>query len=237
MLLRRVGSIATTRRLARLRAPPPGYPHTAPRPTSYCPQYVFSPLVRAISTSAPRMRGPGRGPFEDDLYDEGHSDDDGQGAGGGKKGGSRLKIKTPPSDAHAREQHEHKEAERLYDAKNSADQAVAVNATKVGAGVNLVLAAGKGSIGFLVGSTGLMADGANHLGDLLCDAVVWYTVIESRKGATVDRPWGMGKLEPLGALTVGGLLMATGMGIGYSAAMAAWDMWALQVRLRLQAHV
>jgi len=69
------------------------------------------------------------------------------------------------------------------------------------------------------------ADGANSLSDLLCDAVVWYALVESRKDATPDRPWGRGKLEPLGALVVGGLLLATGTGIGYAAIGAGLEMW------------
>jgi cation diffusion facilitator family transporter len=103
-------------------------------------------------------------------------------------------------------------------------QGEAIRATQVGAFANIVLAASKGSIGMAVGSTGLIADGVNSLGDLLCDLVVWYTVVESRKGATPERPWGAGKLEPIGALTVGALLLATGVGIGYTAFGVAIEM-------------
>ena len=59
---------------------------------------------------------------------------------------------------------------------------------------------------------GLMADAANSAGDLLIDAVVFYTIKESRKKATPEMPWGRGKIEPLGALTIGGVLLATGAG-------------------------
>ena len=61
-------------------------------------------------------------------------------------------------------------------------------------------------------SVGLMADAANSAGDLLIDAVVFYTIKEARKKATPERPWGRGKIEPLGALTIGGVLLATGGG-------------------------
>ena len=57
-----------------------------------------------------------------------------------------------------------------------------------------------------------MADAANSAGDLLIDAVVFYTIKESRKKATPEMPWGRGKIEPLGALTIGGVLLATGAG-------------------------
>eukprot|EP00981_Chlorochromonas_danica_P013619 scaffold6586_cov169-Ochromonas_danica.AAC.4 len=99
----------------------------------------------------------------------------------------------------------------------------AIFATQVGAGVNGALALLKGAMGVAVSSTALIADAANSLGDLLSDAVVYFTVNEARKRATPDRPWGRGKIEPLGALSVGGLLLVTGVGIGYSAGMVAWD--------------
>ena len=108
-------------------------------------------------------------------------------------------------------------------------QGEAIRATQVGAIANLLLAGGKGVVGVSVGSTGLIADGINSLGDLLSDAVVWYTVIESRKKATPERPWGRGKLEPLGALTVGALLLTTGLGIGYNALAVAIDMGTVMV--------
>eukprot|EP01038_Epipyxis_sp_PR26KG_P004673 gene4673-6565_t len=97
----------------------------------------------------------------------------------------------------------------------------AILATKLGAVANLFLAVTKGVIGYSISSTGLIADAANSMGDLVCDSVVYFTVQEARRKPSPDRPWGRGKFEPLGALTVGGLLLATGTGIGYSALSAA----------------
>lgn len=74
----------------------------------------------------------------------------------------------------------------------------AMHVTKVGAVANMALAISKGTVGFAISSTGLIADAANSLGDLLSDAVVYYSVTEARKRATPDRPWGRGKIEPLG---------------------------------------
>jgi len=99
----------------------------------------------------------------------------------------------------------------------------AMFATKLGAAANLGLAVSKGSLGLSISSTGLVADAASSLGDLLSDAVVYYSVTEARKRATPDRPWGSGKIEPLGALSVGTLLLLTGCGIGASALFAAID--------------
>mgnify|MGYP006079927193 CR=1 FL=1 len=61
-------------------------------------------------------------------------------------------------------------------------QGEALRATQIGAIANVFLAISKCSVGFAVGSTGLIADGANSLGDLLCDGVVAYTIVEARRG-------------------------------------------------------
>ena len=66
----------------------------------------------------------------------------------------------------------------------------ALVATGVGALVNVGLAGSKGVIGYTVGSTALMADCFNSFGDLFSDAVVFFTVIEARKGTSPERPWG-----------------------------------------------
>jgi divalent metal cation (Fe/Co/Zn/Cd) transporter len=96
-------------------------------------------------------------------------------------------------------------------------QQKAMFATKIGAFANISLSISKGIIGLSIASTALIADAVNSFSDVVGDAVVYYAVQEARKNATPDRPWGKGKLEPLGALTVGGILLATGFGIGYSA--------------------
>jgi hypothetical protein len=115
---------------------------------------------------------------------------------------ARLKIKAAgrPNQRGLYEDVDEAEKE-LRAAKHAAQHAAhqkAMQVTQVGAAANLALAISKGTIGLSVASTGLVADAANSLGDLLSDAVVYYTVSEARKRATPDRPWGMGKLEPLG---------------------------------------
>lgn len=124
----------------------------------------------------------------------------------------------------------------------------ALNATSLGAAVNVALAASKGFLGFSVGSTALIADCFNSVGDLFSDGVVYYTVTEARRGATPEKPWGSGKIEPLGiatalilflapcftycnlctcliigAFVVGGLLGVTGLGIAYAGAVSILD--------------
>jgi Co/Zn/Cd efflux system component len=89
------------------------------------------------------------------------------------------------------------ETQKAQTLKNSQK---ALFATGLGAVLNVTLASSKGLVGFNVGSTALIADCFNSLGDLFSDAVVYYTVTEARKVATPERPWGTGKFEPLGLL-------------------------------------
>ena len=101
-----------------------------------------------------------------------------------------------------------KHAEEEYDLQKK--QKRATDVTKLGAVVNLCLAGCKSVIGLSVGSTALIGDAANSIGDILCDAVVYYSIVKARAAVSSDRPWGHGKLEPIGTLTVGGLLCLTG---------------------------
>jgi divalent metal cation (Fe/Co/Zn/Cd) transporter len=133
----------------------------------------------------------------------------------------KVKLKTHESE---KEDRSYEKNIKLPDKEMiEKNQKKAIFATKLGAVANVGLACSKGFIGFSIASTALIADAANSLGDVFSDAVVYYALKESRKRATPDRPWGRGKLEPLGALSVGGLLLATGVGIGYSAGLAAYD--------------
>ena len=109
----------------------------------------------------------------------------------------KLKIKATGKVDEVHKEEGKKEKVKEEDIAASAGQR-AMYVTKVGAGANLALAISKGTIGISIASTGLIADAANSLGDLLSDAVVYFSVREARKTATPDRPWGRGKVEPLG---------------------------------------
>eukprot|EP01041_Mallomonas_annulata_P007179 gene7179-14626_t len=105
------------------------------------------------------------------------------------------------------------------------NQKGALRATQVGAGVNLSLALMKGVTGWTVGSTALIADAVNNLGDLFTDGVVYLSITHARQKSCQNRPWGSGKIEPLGALTVGSLVVCTGGGIGYTSLYTLYDMY------------
>ena len=55
-------------------------------------------------------------------------------------------------------------------------------AVYLGAALNTALAASKGYIGLAMGSTALVADAANSIGDVFCDVVVYYSLNAARKG-------------------------------------------------------
>ena len=114
--------------------------------------------------------------------------------------------------------------EAEHRAKTHKLQRRAMFVTQAGAFVNIFLAGCKSIVGFSIGSTALISDAANSLGDVVCDGIVYYSLVQSRKQASLDRPWGHGKFESLGSLCVGGLLVMTGMGVGYTAGLSAFDM-------------
>ena len=106
---------------------------------------------------------------------------------------------------------------------NIANGKIAGDVTKLGAVVNVILAASKGAAAYAVGSTALFADAASSVGDLLTDAIVYFSVMESRKGRTAKNPWGKGKIEPLGTLAIGGLLLFTGFGLGATSIQVCYE--------------
>jgi cation diffusion facilitator family transporter len=97
---------------------------------------------------------------------------------------------------------------------------------KLGGVANILLGLVKGTAGYVSGSTGLIADSANSFGDVLTDIVVYYALVKSRSGTSPENPWGHGKMESLGTLLVGGILLSTGAGIGYTSLVSAIDIGA-----------
>lgn len=104
--------------------------------------------------------------------------------------------------------------------KETAD---AVRITGIGSVVNLVLSGAKGAAGVACGSSALIADAVHSLSDLASDAATVLAVRLSRKPADHDHPYGHGRYETVGALTVSGMVALSGVGIGlhsYEAMMA-----------------
>ncbi|RHY91437.1 hypothetical protein DYB35_005805 [Aphanomyces astaci] len=100
---------------------------------------------------------------------------------------------------------------------NSLQSDQAMKITRVGMYVNLAMAACKGTVGCAVNSSALVADAAHSLSDLLSDIVTLWAVRISRLPPDDEHPYGYGKFEAVGSLTVGAILTAAGVGMGYDA--------------------
>lgn len=95
--------------------------------------------------------------------------------------------------------------------------AVATRSTWISVGVNLVLTAVQIVVGIFAKSQALVADGVHSLSDLVADFVVLFANRESRKAADKDHPYGHYRFENAASLVLGGLLLAIGLGMLWSA--------------------
>lgn len=112
-------------------------------------------------------------------------------------------------------------------------RAAALKVTWLGAGVNVGLAIVKYGAGTLSGSTALIADAAHSLSDLLSD-VVTLLVVEAAWAPPDERhPYGKGRYEAVGSLSVAGVLVCTAGGVGWSSLSVLFDWWAGQPMVSL----
>jgi len=102
-----------------------------------------------------------------------------------------------------------------HSARERAD--AASRSTWVSVVVNLVLTAAQISVGILAKSQGLVADGLHSLSDLVADFIVLLASRQSRKDADEDHPYGHQRFETAASLALGGLLLAVGVGMLWSA--------------------
>ena len=84
-------------------------------------------------------------------------------------------------------------------------------ASTAGMAVNLLLAAAKFLMGVLSGSLAITADAANNLSDAAGSLVTFITVRLARKPVDLDHPFGHGRMEYLGSLGVGALILTMGV--------------------------
>ena len=105
------------------------------------------------------------------------------------------------------------------DAQHSASErsSAASRSTWVSVGVNLVLTVVQIAAGLFARSQGLVADGIHSLSDLIADFVVLFANHHSQKEADDDHPYGHHRFETAAALVLGGLLLAVGVGMLWSA--------------------
>lgn len=95
-------------------------------------------------------------------------------------------------------------------------------ASVTGVAVNLLLALGKFFMGLISGSLAIMADAANNLSDAAGSIVTLITTRLARKPVDQEHPFGHGRMEYLGSLAVGALIVLMGLqllGDGISAVL------------------
>lgn len=97
-------------------------------------------------------------------------------------------------------------------------ETVTKRSTWVSVAVNLSLTAAQVATGLFSGSQGLIADGIHSLSDLVADFVVLFAVHHSKKEADADHHYGHHRYENAASLVLGGLLLAVGIGMVWSAA-------------------
>jgi cation diffusion facilitator family transporter len=97
--------------------------------------------------------------------------------------------------------------------------AAASRSTWVSVAVNLGLTVVQIVVGVLAKSQGLIADGIHSLSDLVADFVVLIANHHSQKDADDDHPYGHHRFENAASLVLGGLLLAVGVGMLWSALM------------------
>ena len=95
--------------------------------------------------------------------------------------------------------------------------AAASRSTWISVVVNLVLTIAQIVVGVFAKSQALIADGIHSLSDLVADFVVLFANHESKKAADKDHPYGHYRFENAASLVLGGLLLAVGLGMLWSA--------------------
>lgn len=86
-------------------------------------------------------------------------------------------------------------------------------AALVAAATNLALAAAQLTGGLLAQSQALIADGLHTLSDLASDAVVWLASGQAGAAPDAEHPYGHGRIETLGTVLVGLLLLGVAGGL------------------------
>lgn len=105
-----------------------------------------------------------------------------------------------------------------HDEENSPQrQEAGRKSTLVSVAVNTGLTCAQIGAGVFAGSQALIADGIHSLSDLISDFVVLFASHHSRKAADADHAYGHHRYENAASLALGGLLMAVGIGMLWSA--------------------
>jgi cation diffusion facilitator family transporter len=99
------------------------------------------------------------------------------------------------------------------DARHAGNVRTAAWVAVTSVGVSSVLALSKLLIGWLAGSTSVVADGFESAGDVVASSIVLFGLVAASKPPDREHPYGHGRFETLSGLGVGILLSAAGTAI------------------------
>ena len=99
-----------------------------------------------------------------------------------------------------------------------------LQAVDLGLAANALLAVLKSVVGVVGASPALLADGINSVSDVVYYVVVRVFMVFARKPADAEHPYGHERLESIGALVVGGFVLATGMAVLIDAGHQVWEL-------------
>ena len=78
---------------------------------------------------------------------------------------------------------------------------------------NLLLAIGKGFVGYIAQSSALIADAGHSLSDLFSDLITSWSLHFSQQPRDENHPYGHGRFETVGSFIIALMLIATGIGV------------------------
>lgn len=104
-----------------------------------------------------------------------------------------------------------------HDDDSPSKHQAAKRSTWVSVFVNIILTITQVLVGIISGSQGLIADGIHSLSDLVADFVVLFANHHSQKAPDEDHHYGHQRYENAASLALGGLLLAVGVGMLWSA--------------------
>jgi hypothetical protein len=130
------------------------------------------------------------------------------------------KSNFPLKRSHYSGSHSHSHERASQDKANAEEKAhrSAVFVTWLGLGKNISLCTAKAVIGVQSNSAALVADAFHSLSDMVSDAVAMAALKVARRPPNPLHPYGHGKFEAIGALSVSSMLIAAGGGLIYHAA-------------------
>jgi len=103
------------------------------------------------------------------------------------------------------------------------EQRQAQRSTWISVWVNLFLASAQVAIGVFARSQALIADGLHSMSDLVADGVVLFAARHSHAEADAEHPYGHARFETAASLAIGLILLATGVGMVWTAGVKLHD--------------